>query len=417
MKRSYIKQRGLLWKLARARKVKGLVPKSIKLAGRRFLPVETYDQQKWLAEDPYRDVEETSTYEGKVNCTLGIVKEFTRIHSFYIGACRELGVPYKVVDISGPDWLARVRDCACDAFLVRPSGQITVWKQMFDERLKVITDYLGKTIFPTYNEIWFYESKRRMQYWLEAHAIPHPKTWTFYDRHEALAFGDAIPLPIVYKADFGSGSKGVRIFRDRGQLTRWINRCFKKGIVKREGDRRDRQWGCMLFQEYIPNALEWRIIRIGESYMGYQKLKQGDFASGSHQFAYGSPPTALLNFVRDVTEKGGFNSMAVDVFVLPDDRFLVFELQTTFGLQVDEGLPMKDGRPGRFLYDTNTGTWRFDEGKFCRNMLCNLRVETLLKQLGVSLPQDKPAEDTLFRENRIDALVGPNGRSADQSHE
>jgi hypothetical protein len=111
--------------------------------------------------------------------------------------------------------------------------------------------------------------------------------------------------------------------------------------------------------------------------------------------------------------------MAVDVFVLPDDRFLVFELQTTFGLQVDEGLPMKDGKPGRFLYDTERGTWRFNEGKFCRNMLCNLRVETLLQQLGIALPADPSDEPGATQDSgtQENILVGLNGRSSDAARE
>ena len=382
-----IKQKGWLWRLARDRRIKRLIPKRIKTLGRRLLPLETYDPQKWLAEDPYARAEEISTYPAKYPVTLGIVREFTRIHSFYIGACRELGVPYRVVDLSGPDWIDVVRRCGCDAFLVRPSGQVTVWKQMFDERLRIMVRDLGLRIFPTLDEVWFYESKRRMHYWLAAHDVPHPRTWVFYDRRAAQAFADAAPLPLVFKADFGSGSMGVRIFRDRGPLQRWIDRCFRKGILKRGADRRDRQWGCVLFQAYLPNVTEWRMIRIGDSYLGYQKVRHGDFHSGSHRFQYGVPPSDLLDFVRGVTDQGRFRSMALDCFVTEDGRYLVNELQTTFGLHVTDGLPMQDGRPGRMLRDETSGQWRFEEGNFCRNKLCNLRVLDLLGQMGIQ-PND-----------------------------
>ena len=384
MEKSSIKQSGILWQLARAQSAKRLIPKRLKYLGRRLLPLESYDPQRWLAEDPYADVEEVSTYPGKVDVTLGILKEFTRIHSFYIGACRELGVPYKVIGISGPDWLKQVRESGCEAFLVRPSGQITVWKQMFDERLKIIAHDLDKTIFPSYDAIWFYESKRRMHYWLQAHDVPHPRTWVFYDRQEALTFADATPLPIVFKTDFGSGSLGVQILTERGKLNRLVNRCFRKGIVKSGGDPRDRQWGSVLFQEFLSNVREWRMIRVGESYMGFQKLRRGQFHSGSQRFQYQRPPDRLLNWVRETTDKGDFRSMALDVFVTAEGDYLANELQTTFGLHVDEGIPMVDGEPGRFVYEPHPETWRFEPGNFCRNKLCNLRVEALLEQLGVS---------------------------------
>jgi hypothetical protein len=397
MKKESIKQNGLLWRLAQAQSAKRLIPKPLKVLGRRLLPLESYDPQRWLAEDPYADVEEVSSYPGRVDVTLGIIKEFTRIHSFYIGACRELGVPYKVIDISGPDWVQQIQASGCDAFLVRPSGQITVWKQMFDERLKVISQDLGKTIFPSYEAIWFYESKRRMHYWLQAHDVAHPRTWVYYDRQAALSFADVTPLPIVFKTDFGSGAMGVQILTDRRKINRLVNRCFRHGIVKAGGDPRDRQWGSVLFQEYLPNVREWRMIRMGESYMGFQKLRRGQFHSGSHEFLYQRPPERLLNWVRETTDKGSFRSMALDIFVREDGDYLVNELQTTFALHADEGIPMVDGETGRFLYDEDAATWRFEPGNFCRNKLCNLRVEALLQQFGVNtedLNSAQSARDT-----------------------
>jgi hypothetical protein len=37
------------------------------------------------------------------------------------------------------------------------------------------------------------------------------------------------------------------------------------------------------------------------------------------------------------------------------------------------------GKPGRYLYDESDGTWRFQEGTFCENACCNLRVEAFLE--------------------------------------
>lgn len=384
MEPSSVKQKGLLWRLAQAQSLKRLIPRPLKYLGRRLLPLASYDPQKWLAEDPFADAEDVSTYAPRVDVKLGIIREFTRIHSFYIGACRELGVPYQVVDISGPDWYQTVKDAGCDAFLVRPSGQITVWKQMFDERLRIMSVDLDLRLYPAYEEIWFYESKRRMHYWLQAHGVAHPQTWIFYDRTQAHDFVAQAPLPLVYKTDFGSGAMGVRIMRNRNKLHRLVDLCFRKGVVKSGGDRRDRQWGHILLQEYVPQIQEWRMIRIGDSYLGYQKRQRGEYHSGSHAYEYGTPPTDLLDWVRLITDQGGFRSMALDVFVTPAGRFLVNELQTTFKIHVEAGLPMVEGKPGRFVYDQAGQTWRFIAGDFCQNQLCNLRVQDLLQQLGAS---------------------------------
>jgi hypothetical protein len=193
--------------------------------------------------------------------TLGILKEFRNKHRFYVAACTDLGVPYQVVDISGPDWTTVVRDTACAGFLVHPSAKLSIWKQMYDERLRVMVQDFGKIIYPSYEEIWLYESKRRTCYWLEANEVPHPATRVFYSREAAWALGRTVELPVVAKSDFGSAASGVKIFRRRLPLLWFLRKCFGKGFVPHRADRRDRQWGSILLQEYLPDAIEWRAKR------------------------------------------------------------------------------------------------------------------------------------------------------------
>ncbi|MGA2323121.1 MAG: hypothetical protein ABSG22_04665 [Sedimentisphaerales bacterium] len=373
----------LLEHLARAKKFRQRFPEPAKRFLRHFLPQEAYRRQIWLAEDPYADVEEISSYPGKVDVRLGIIKEFTHQHQYYIGACRELGVPYKLLDISGPNWIDVIGNSDCDAFLIWPSAALTVWKQMFDERLKVMCEEMGKIVYPGYNEMWLYESKRRMHYWLKANNIPHPKTWVFYERKEALQFAKETELPIVYKSNLGSGASGVKIFRDRPHLLRFVNKCFKKGIVRRDGDRRDRQWGTVLFQQYLPGVKEWRMVRIDNSYFGHQKGQIGDFHSGTNIVIFAEPPEELLNFVRKVTDVSEFDSMDLDIFETSDGHYLVNELQTVFGSdprQMEIG-----GKPGRYTYDQDRKRWIFEEGIFWQNNCCNLRVKRLVKSLDNKL--------------------------------
>ncbi|GAJ06476.1 unnamed protein product, partial [marine sediment metagenome] len=142
----------------------------------------------WRSKDPYLNDPPYSTYESKYPIKLGVIKEFWHRHWPYIAACRDLEVAYEVIDISGPDWIEVIEKSECDAFLVWPSVQLSFWKQMYDERLKIIVESLGKVMYPTYNELWLYESKRRMYYWLKANGIPHPKTYIFYSMTDALDF-------------------------------------------------------------------------------------------------------------------------------------------------------------------------------------------------------------------------------------
>jgi len=376
-------------KLARAKHLGAYFPKPVKNLLRRFFPFEGYLLQSWEMANEYRATRQ-SEYRGSVDVKLGIIKEFTHQHKHYIGACRELMVPYEVVDISGPDWIDIILNCDCDGYLVWPSAYITVWKQMFEERLRVMKEYLGKIIYPSYEEIWFYESKRKVYAWLKVNGFAHPRTWVFYNEKEALEFARVTELPIVFKTDLGATATGVKILRTRPKLVRLVKRCFKRGVIRKNGDPRDRQWGLVILQEYLPNISEWRMIRVGDSYFGYEKLRVGDFHSGSHQWRYSKPPQELLDLLKEITDKGGFSSMDLDVFVTRDGRYLVNEMQSLFGLGNPYEMCVVDGKAGRMVYDSESGAWKFEEGSFCRNHLCNERVRDFLRKLDkVSKGADK----------------------------
>lgn len=382
------KRKGLLWKLAQAKEFRQLWPESIKRFGRLFLG-KSYLQMVCEAENPFLDCETVSTYPASVDVTLGIIREFLHTHKYYIGACRTMGVPYKLVDISGPDWQDVIANCQCDAFLVRPSARSPVWKQMCDERIRIMVEDMGSVVYPSPKGMWVYESKRRMHYWLKAHNVPHAKTWVFYDEQEAIAFAQNASLPIIFKLDMGAGGAGVYFLRSRRAMRRMIRRAFGRGIRSPRGTHGE--LGVVLFQEILPVKHEWRILRLGDSYFGHQKLRKGNYHSGSSLVGWETPPPKLLDFAREVTRKGNFTSMDLDIFETEGGQYLVNELQALFG-SYKESQMYVDGKPGRFVHRSETGKWEFEEGIFCRNGSCELRVEALLKILGKKVPKWRPEE-------------------------
>ena len=370
----------LLRRLAGAGWVRKLLPSRLLQWGHRLMP-ESYYREVWLAEDEAAAVEEVSSYPASVGVVLGVIKGFASKHAHIAGACRELGVPYRLVDITVRNWIEAIRESGCDMFLVHPVNYLTVWKQMYDERLRVLVQEMGKSLYPTYDELWLYESKRRVSYWLEANGVPQARTWVFYSCDEAMAFARTAPLPIVAKTDLGASASGVRVHRSRSTLLRDVRRAFSRGVTLRGGDLRDRQWGHILLQEYIPDAREWRMMRIGDSYFGYEKVRKGDYHSGSHLWRYSLPPSELLEFLRDVTEKGKFTSMDLDILVSADGKFHVIEIQSVFGMGYPYEMCVVDGERGRMLYDAASRSWRFEPGNFCQNYLWNQRLEYVLEQL------------------------------------
>jgi glutathione synthase/RimK-type ligase-like ATP-grasp enzyme len=371
--------------------LKRLLPDRLKTAFLRCVPYERYSRYVWVRDAPFPGIEERSTYAPQVDVRLGIIKSHNFWHQYYSAACRELGVPYCTIDIERDDWMDQVRSSGCDLFLVWPTPFLSIWKQLYDERLAIIAGPLGKLVYPDLQAMWIYESKRRMNYWLAATGFPRPETWVFYDRREAMRFAETADLPIVTKTDLGSMASGVWIIRSRWQLRRAVRRAFGSGIVPRGSDRRDAQWGNIIFQRFVPGAREWRIIRIGDSYFGYEKLQVGDFHSGTAKWRYVRPPDELLNLTRELTDRGGFTSMSVDILVDEAGDFFVNELQGVFGMLNDYAC-MVEGKVGRMLRDTQTGRWRFEEGDFCRNRMCNLRVQVVVEMLRAHSTGKAPSQ-------------------------
>ncbi|PWJ88082.1 hypothetical protein C7380_12020 [Oceanotoga teriensis] len=324
---------------------------------------------------------------------LGILKEFSGYESNYIKACEDLKVDYEIIDIISNDWIDNILKSNCDGFLVRPSFAKDVWKRMYDEKLYFISHVLKKPIYPDYYSLFIYENKKNMAYFLKLNDIPHPKTWIFYDKEEALNFVEKYDkYPLVFKPNIGSGALGIK-FMNKNQAKKIINKIFTKwkffnfGYTKWYKTRfklsypimDDKQYNFVIFQEKLDVKWEWRIIRIGESFFGHQKLAKGKFHSGSGKVGWVKPPEELLNLVKRITDENGFRSMDIDIFETLDNKFYVNELQAIFG-SYDNSQMYIDGKPGRYLF--KDGEWIFEEGYFNQNGSFNLRVEDFLKILN-----------------------------------
>lgn len=123
---------------------------------------------------------------------------------------------------------------------------------------------------------------------------------------------------------------------------------------------------------------EWRMVRIGDSFICRLKGRRGDFHSGSGLVTWARPTPALLELAWQVTERGQFRSMDVDVFETRDGRLLVNELHAVFGAIEEKNLQRGTEDMGRWLR-TAAGAWRFEPGFFYDHACANLRVEEVLR--------------------------------------
>lgn len=308
---------------------------------------------------------------------IAITKEAWHLHYFYIKACQELKISYKIVDLFSYRWQEELLEENFDFILFRPSVQYSPWKDMFDNRLGMLE--ISTPIYPNSKALWLWESKLRTLDWMQYNKIPHPKSYIFYNQEEVIEFGRQSAFPVVYKSNMGSGASGVRILYSLSELKSTAKKCFSKGIRTYRKHKLDVEHGSLILQEYHPNVKEWRIIRTGDYYVGYEKLKKGQFHSGSQEFGYGMPPKEALDLVRNITNKYNFLFVDIDVFVTEEGDFLINEIQPYFGQKGDRELLVIDGESGALHFDYKQEKWCFTKGKFCRNNMANLRLLELIK--------------------------------------
>jgi glutathione synthase/RimK-type ligase-like ATP-grasp enzyme len=237
------------------------------------------------------------------------------------------------------------------------------------------------------DECLFYENKRSLVNWLDYYKLPHPHTVVLGRRKEAMDYVEHAKYPFVSKRAIGSAASGVIIVKSKIHAKVLVNQFFGWGVpgftlgkiywswVKKKyllPSLGTEQKHYMICQDFCDVRWEHRIIRIGNTFLGYKKVvgKHG-FASGSGLAAWGEPPREVLDMVRDITDKFGFRSIAIDIFETGDGKYLINEMQALFG-SVERSLLNIDGKDGRYVYEN--GEYKFEEGYYNVKRCYELRV-------------------------------------------
>lgn len=314
-----------------------------------------------------------------------------------VKACQSLGVDYAVVDITSANWLQNVQQSNCDGYFCPSNCVSQEVKTIQDERYYFVSQIMHRPIYPDFTGLYIHESKRNMAAWLEYNGYPHAKTRTFTNRDEALSYLEQCEYPIVTKANVGAAASKVLIVKTKREAVRIMKKClsgsrlkfrktgfaykmkFHHGYIPRVKDIRNRQKDYFIVQEFVSGVKwEWRILKVGDSYMGHQKLLAGSFASGSGKVGWVAPPPRLLYMVRELCEKGGFYCMDVDIFETQDGEYYINELQASFGSYLDYQMCV-DGHHGRYVY--RNGKFEFEEGDYNIYGSTKLKIEHLISLL------------------------------------
>lgn len=291
------------------------------------------------------------------------LKDDETVESFF-RVCDHMGIHGKLFDPSKESFFREISLSEFKRFIVRPSHNTQVLRQLFFEKIEVLSRFDGVKVYPSIKEQSFYESKRCLTYFLAANEIPCPKTYIFYRRKEALAFVEQASYPIVFKTNNGAGSSGIEIIKSRRGGRRIVKTCFDSYYLNKAiTDYRDIDYGYIILQEFIPDAREYRVIKIGESWFGHEKskLEGQEFMSGSGVNLWTRPSDRLLDFCENIAHKHSFTTMCFDVFEDGSGNYLVNELQTWFG-SYNPSQMYVNGVPGRIV--RISGAWVFQEGLF-----------------------------------------------------
>ncbi len=333
-------------------------------------------------------------------------------HANWLRACAERTdrVACEVIDLSRDGWKEAVLNGGFDGLLTQPSGWTAAGRDRYLECIRELERTTGLPMNPAPAEIAIYENKRALARWLEEDHWPHPRTDVFTHVEEALSHLRSASFPLVAKVSIGAGGRGVRILRNEEDAMRYVQGTFHGAGASRDALPQWRGGGLLLrvlrmlaqpaaliervrnyrmlhaeaqrdhvlFQAFVPHTFEWRVVRIGDSFFAHKKLVKDGKASGSLLKEYGDPPRALLDLVRNITEKHGFRSVAIDLFEDPVGGYLVNEVQCIFG-QSDPHQMIIDGVPGRYMH--HDGAWVFEPGDFNRFECYLLRLDDMIDRI------------------------------------
>ena len=92
-----------------------------------------------------------------------------------------------------------------------------------------------------------------------------PPTWRFTNCDLAMQFLETAEYPLVSKADVGASSVNVRILSDKAQAQQHVRQIFGAGITVKHcaGKAQSVQRGYVLFQQFIPHTVTWRVNAVG----------------------------------------------------------------------------------------------------------------------------------------------------------
>lgn len=229
-----------------------------------------------------------------------------------------------------------------------------------------IEKILRKTVYPSYEELWFYENKINQYYLYQNAKISYIPTFVSYCHEEVKEYLDKIEYPIISKMNTASGSMGVKLLKNKKNAFSFINRVFNGGVKTNYPGVMQKDY--VLFQKFIDTATyDLRIIVIDDYYFGYYRYPQkNDYkASGSGIVEKKGIPQPILLLAKNIKERLPKTTLlAIDfLYDKNNNEHLVIESSIFIKIETCEQLVV-DSTPGRYFYNKKTENFVFEPGRY-----------------------------------------------------
>lgn len=288
-----------------------------------------------------------------------------QINSFsrhWIDYFESQGHEVRIVDVWSPDIMQQLRDV--HGFMWRWAhlqGHFQIARRI----LPVIERELSIPVFPSQKTCWHYDDKVSQEFLFEAHDIPRPTTWIWFERDRAIRWARSMAsYPLVFKLSTGASSVNVILVYTAEEAVWWIHRLFNQGafsLEKKNGSIEqiidsqssysasllntgfepdpgpyffEYHKGYVLFQKFLPNNdFDTRANIIGNRCFIFRRHNRPDdfraSGSGLLDFDQKAVDQRFIRLAFDTARKLGTQSIAIDG-MYDGDRVVLGEISYTY---------------------------------------------------------------------------------------
>ncbi|HAT4141227.1 TPA: hypothetical protein I9Z86_001162 [Clostridium perfringens] len=289
-------------------------------------------------------------------------------------------IKYEFFNIHDSNWINEAKKYDC--IIWRPLS--VPWElEEAREKIYILEKYMNKVVYPSYDEIIFYENKTYQYDLLKLKGYPVINTFISYDYDECMTYIEGCSFPLVSKIKAGSGAEGVEIVKSKSKAKDIINKTFSIGADTYWPFIRQKNY--IYFQNFIDNyGFDLRIVIVDrENIFGYFRntVKNEFRASGYGVVEKKELPKEAVEIALKIKEDLGFSVLAVDFLQSREDnKYYIIECSNFIRIDTDSQLEI-DGKPGRYIYDSINNKLVFKEGRYwiqeivLKNIIDNMNKE------------------------------------------